>query len=90
MGGDKADMRVLPMLEGLKRGYAVVAVNYCLSREGTFLGQVLDVKAAVRWIRGHGQRYDLDPERIAAWGAQPAGTCRRCWAPPPVFRSWRT
>jgi len=65
---DKADMQVLPMLEGLKRGYAVVAVNYRLSWEATFPAPVHDVKAAVRWIRAHVQGYHLDPDRIAAWG----------------------
>jgi acetyl esterase/lipase len=68
MGGDKADMQVLPMLEGLKRDYAVIAVNYRLSWEATFPAPVHDVKAAVRWIRAHAQRYHLDPDRIAAWG----------------------
>jgi acetyl esterase/lipase len=69
MSGDKADIHVLPMLEGLKRDYAVVAVNYRLSWEATFPALVHDVKAAVRWIRAHAQRYHLDPDRIAAWGA---------------------
>jgi acetyl esterase/lipase len=73
MGGDKAEMQVLPMLEGLKRGYAVVAVNYRLSWEATFPACVHDVKAAVRWIRAHAQRYHLDPDRIAAWGASAGG-----------------
>lgn len=68
MGCDKADMQVLPMLEGLKRGYAVVAVNYRLSWEATFPAPVHDVKAAVRWMRAHARRYHLDPGRIAAWG----------------------
>jgi len=68
MGCDKADMQVLPMLEGLKRGYAVVAVNYRLSWEAKFPALVHDVKAAVRWIRANAQRYHLDPDRIAAWG----------------------
>jgi acetyl esterase/lipase len=67
-GGDKADVQVLPMLEGLKRGYVVVAVNYRLSWEATFPSPVHDVKAAARWIRAHAQRYHLDPDRIAAWG----------------------
>jgi acetyl esterase/lipase len=65
---DKADEQVLPMLEGLKRGYAVVAVNYRLSWEATFPALVHDGKAAVRWIRAHAQHYHLDPDRIAAWG----------------------
>jgi acetyl esterase/lipase len=68
MGCDKADLQVLPMLEGLKRGYAVVAVNYRLSWEARFPALVHDVKAAVRWIRANAQRYHLDPDRIAAWG----------------------
>jgi acetyl esterase/lipase len=56
------------MLEGLKRGYAVVAVNYRLSWAAAFPALVHDVKAAVRWIRANAQRYRFDPERIAAWG----------------------
>jgi acetyl esterase/lipase len=73
MGCDKADVQVLPMLEGLKRGYAVVAVNYRLSWEAIFPACVHDVKAAVRWIRAHAQRYHLEPDRIAAWGSSAGG-----------------
>ena len=70
---DKADGQVLPMLEGLKRGYAVAAVNYRLSGEAKFPAQVHDVKAAVRWIRAEAARYGLDPRRIAAWGGSAGG-----------------
>jgi acetyl esterase/lipase len=73
MGCDQAYMQVLPMLEGLKRGYAVVAVNYRLSWEAIFPALVHDVKAAVRWIRAHAQRYHLDPHKIAAWGGSAGG-----------------
>lgn len=73
MGCDKADMQVLPMLEGLKRGYAVVAVNYRLSWEATFPALVHDVKAAVRWIRANALQYRFDPERIAPWGGSAGG-----------------
>jgi acetyl esterase/lipase len=73
MGCDKADTQVLPVLEGLKRGYAVVAVNYRLSWEAKFPAQVHDVKAAVRWIRANAQRYHLDPDKIAAWGSSAGG-----------------
>jgi acetyl esterase/lipase len=69
MGCDKADEQVLPMLEGLKRGYAVVAVNYRLSWEAIFPALVHDGKAAVRWIRANANRYHFDPDRIAAWGS---------------------
>ena len=73
MGCDKSDMQVMPMLEGLKRGYAVVAVNYRLSWEAKFPALVQDVKAAVRWIRANASRYELDPQRIAAWGGSAGG-----------------
>jgi acetyl esterase/lipase len=73
MGCDKADVQVLPMLEGLKRGYAVVAVNYRLSWEAKFPALVHDVKAAVRWIRANARCYHLDPDRIAAWGGSAGG-----------------
>jgi len=73
LGGDKADMQLLPMLEGLKRGYAVVAVNYRLSGEARFPALVHDVKAAVRWMRANAQRYHLDLAKIAAWGGSAGG-----------------
>jgi len=73
MGCDKADLQILPMLEGLKRGYAVVGCNYRLSGEAQFPALVQDVKAAVRWIRAHAREYCLDGGRIAAWGGSAGG-----------------
>ena len=73
MGCDKADMQVLPMLEGLKRGYAVVAANYRLSWEATFPALVHDAKAVVRWIRGNAKWFYFDLERVAAWGGSAGG-----------------
>jgi len=73
MGCDKADMQVLPMLEGLKRGYAVVAVNYRLSWEAKFPALVQDAKAAVRWVRGNAKQYMFNPNQIAAWGGSAGG-----------------
>ena len=73
MGCDKADMQLLPMLEGLRRGYAVVAVNYRLSWEAAFPALVQDAKAALRWVRGNAHLYYFDSERIAAWGGSAGG-----------------
>jgi len=73
MGCDKADMQVLPMLRGLERGYAVVAINYRMSGEAKFPALVHDAKAAIRWIRANAAQYHLDPDRIAAWGGSAGG-----------------
>jgi acetyl esterase/lipase len=71
--GDKADNQVLPMLEGLKRGYAVVSINYRLSPEAIFPAQIYDVKAAVRWVRANATQYKLNPDKITAWGGSAGG-----------------
>ena len=73
MGCDKSDMQVLPMLAGLARGYAVVALNYRLSWEAAFPALVHDVKAAVRWVRANAHWFYLDPHHIAAWGGSAGG-----------------
>jgi acetyl esterase/lipase len=71
--GDKGDNQVIPMLEGINRGYAVVSINYRLSQEAKFPAQIFDVKAAVRWIRAHSKQYHFNPDKIAAWGGSAGG-----------------
>ena len=73
MVGDKGDVQVLPMLAGLKRGYAVVSINYRMSWEALFPALVHDIKAAVRWVRGNADPYGFDAGRIAAWGGSAGG-----------------
>jgi acetyl esterase/lipase len=73
MGGDKRDVQLTPMLTGLERGYAVVSINYRMSREAKFPALVQDVKAAVRWVRANRENYLFNPERIAAWGGSAGG-----------------
>lgn len=66
--GDKRDIYVLNILKSIKRGYALVSVNYRLSGEATFPAGIQDVKAAIRWVRANGKQYQLDGNRIAVWG----------------------
>lgn len=73
MGGDKRDIQLTPMLEGLKRGYAVVSMNYRMSGEAIFPALVQDVRAAIRWVRANAEKFLLDPEKIAAWGGSAGG-----------------
>ena len=71
--GDKGDGQVNAMLEGLKRGYAVVSVNYRLSGEAIWPAQIQDVKAAIRWIRANSKQYKLNSGKIATWGGSAGG-----------------
>lgn len=71
--GDKRDLYVSTHLQGLARGYAVVSLNYRLSGEAQFPAGIQDVKAAIRWLRAHGQDYHLDADRLAAWGGSSGG-----------------
>lgn len=73
MMGDKADGQLNPMLEGLKRGYAVVSINYRMSGEAIFPALVHDVKAAIRYVRANAAKYKLNPDKIAAWGGSAGG-----------------
>lgn len=73
MMGDKRDGQIIPMLEGLKRGYAVVGVNYRMSGEAKFPANIHDIKAAIRWIRANAAKYHLNPDKIAVWGGSAGG-----------------
>ena len=72
MTGGKS-MGIGPMLEGLKRGYAVASVGYRLSGEASFPAAVNDAKAAVKFLRASAGKYNLDPRRFAAWGSSAGG-----------------
>ncbi len=73
--GDKRDIPLEPFLGGLKRGYAVVSVNYRLSGEAIFPAGLQDLKASVCWLRANCDEYLLDPDRIAACGGSSGGNC---------------
>jgi acetyl esterase/lipase len=40
---------------------------------GDFPDHFVDVKAAIRWLRAHAEKYGYDAERIAAWGSSAGG-----------------
>jgi acetyl esterase/lipase len=71
--GDKRDMYLMSYFLGLKRGYAVVSVNYRLSGEAIFPAGLQDLKASIRWLRANQERYHLDGNRIAACGGSAGG-----------------
>jgi acetyl esterase/lipase len=55
------------------QGYVVASLNYRLSQEAQFPGALQDVKAAIRWLRGHAGAYGGDPTRLAVWGMSAGG-----------------
>ncbi|MCS6903124.1 MAG: alpha/beta hydrolase fold domain-containing protein [Candidatus Bipolaricaulota bacterium] len=59
--------------ELLARGYLVAAVNYRLAPRYKFPAMIQDVKCAVRFLRANAQRYNINPDKIGAWGGSAGG-----------------
>ena len=68
--GDKKDQDPAPFVS---EGYAFASLNYRLSQDAIFPAQILDCKAAVRWLRANAEKYRLDPDRFGAWGTSAGG-----------------
>lgn len=71
--GDKADIQVEPWFSALRQGFAVASVNYRLSGEALFPAALIDLKAAVRWLKAHAGTYRLDADHLAACGGSAGG-----------------
>lgn len=73
-GGDKKDGAGAGDIPALTdAGFLVVAVNYRLAPQYKFPAQIEDVKCAVRYLRVNASRYNIDPEKIGAWGGSAGG-----------------
>jgi acetyl esterase/lipase len=70
--GNKNDMRPV-LLQLAREGFVAVSPQYRLAPKERFPAQVYDVKAAVRWVKGHAKEYDLDPEHVGAVGFSAGG-----------------
>jgi acetyl esterase/lipase len=51
-----------------RKGYLVASIEYRLSGEARFPGSVLDVKAAIRFLRANSKQFFIDETRIGVWG----------------------
>lgn len=71
--GDKRDDHMDAYLEGIRRGMAVVSVEYRLSGEAIFPAAVLDCREAIRFLKKNAEEYKLNPEKIAAIGGSAGG-----------------
>ena len=71
--GNKRSAAIAAVFQATTQGYAVVSVNYRLSGEVTWPVPLHDAKAAIRFLRAHADAYQLDAEKIVAWGASAGG-----------------
>lgn len=64
----------IPQLSELsRRGYAVASVTHRSSYDAPAPAFLIDVKAAIRFLRKHAEEYAIDPERVCAWGTSSGG-----------------
>jgi acetyl esterase/lipase len=51
----------------------VVTIDYRMSREAVYPAALHDCRCAVRWLRAHHEEFNLDPNRVGAWGNSAGG-----------------
>ena len=56
-----------------REGFVVASVQYRTSNEAIFPAQLEDVKAAIRYLKAHSERYGIDPERFGVMGESAGG-----------------
>jgi acetyl esterase/lipase len=61
------------MLEMARRGWVCFAPNYRLSPRATWPDHIVDVKAAIAWVREHGPEYGADPGFLVLTGGSAGG-----------------
>ncbi len=71
--GSKALSATSPQRQMVAQGYAVASVEYRLSGVARYPAAVLDVKAAIRFLRANSTRFFVRTDRIAAWGSSAGG-----------------
>src|SRR4051812_37505860 len=59
--GSKTSM---PLGKLVEAGHPIASVDYRLSTQGKFPAQVHDIKAAIRFLRSHGEQWNLSTKNI--------------------------
>ncbi len=73
MHGDKMHGNAIPFSDLASQGFLVAAADYRLAPRYEFPAMIQDVKCAVRFLRANATRFNLDPNRIGAWGDSAGG-----------------
>ena len=56
-----------------EHGFAIASIQYRLTDKAQWPAQINDCYEAVRWVRKNADKYDFDPNHIAAWGTSAGG-----------------
>lgn len=67
-GSKNVDVFQKMMADYARKGYVTINLDYRLTGEAPFPACIEDVKCAVRWLRAHAAEYQVDPDRIGAYG----------------------
>lgn len=62
-----------PIAALVTNGVAVASIEYRLSQEAKFPAQIMDCRAAIRWLRANATTHGLDAGHICAFGASAGG-----------------
>lgn len=71
--GHKRTHYIKSMCLPVDQGYAVASVEYRLYSEAKWPAQLIDGKAAIRYLRANAGKLNLDPDRFAVWGNSAGG-----------------
>lgn len=63
----------MPLGDLVRAGFAIASVDYRLSPEAPFPANVHDIKAAIRFLRAHAEKWSLATDRIAIAGSSAGG-----------------
>ena len=61
------------IIDFAKLGFVAATINYRLSGEAPFPAALEDCKCAVRWLRAHAKKYNIDKNLIGVWGNSAGG-----------------
>lgn len=68
------ETQALPLMSHLaERGWVCVAINYRLSPRSTWPDHIVDVKAAIAWVKDHITEYGGDPGFVVVSGGSAGG-----------------
>lgn len=70
---DKRDWHLYPGFFALRRGFALVSVNYRLSPKNPFPDGMNDVRDAILFIKAHAAEWGLDADRLFLYGTSAGG-----------------